>query len=95
MKKAQPSERFPSDTVGVPAIKIIDEPNKEEYLPERTITPIPTIQTYPHIVPDSSETVAVYDPTQEIVDRLDRIAKAIEESNILARAELRVKGIEP
>ena len=37
----------------------------------------------------------VYDPTQEIVDRLDRIAKAIEESNILARAELRVKGIEP
>ena len=37
----------------------------------------------------------VYDPTQEIVDRLDRIAKALEESNVLARAELRVKGIEP
>lgn len=92
MKKAQPSERFPSDTVGVPAIKIIDEPDGGEYLPEQTITPI---QTYPRIVPDSSETVAVYDPTQEIVDRLDRIAKAIEESNVLARAELRVKGIEP
>lgn len=94
MKKAQPSERFPSDTVGVPAIKIIDEPNKEEYLPERTITPIPTIQTYPLIITDDP-VEAVYDPTQEIVDRLDRIAKAIEESNILARAELRVKGIEP
>lgn len=94
MKKAQPSERFPPDTVGVPAIKIIDEPNKEEYLPDRTITPIPTIQTYPPIITDDP-VEAVYDPTQEIVDRLDRIAKAIEESNILARAELRVKGIEP
>lgn len=92
MKKAQTSENFPSDIVGAPAIKIIDDPNKEEYLPEQTITPIPT---YPRIVPDSSETVAVYDPSQEIVDRLDRIAKALEESNVLARAELRVKGIEP
>lgn len=61
-------------------------------LPEPTLTPMPA---YPRIVPDSSETVAVYDPTQEIVDRLDRIAKALEESNVLARAELRVKGIEP
>ena len=92
MKKAQPSERFPSDTVGVPAIKIIDEPNGAEFLPEQTITPIPT---YPLIITDEPEVEAVYDPTQEIVDRLDRIAKAIEESNVLARAELRVKGIEP
>lgn len=92
MKKAQPSERFPSDVVGVPAIKIIDEP-KGEYLTHNQ-TPVP-MPVYPPIIPDSSETVAVYDPTQEIVDRLDRIAKALEESNVLARAELRVKGIEP
>lgn len=37
----------------------------------------------------------VYDPTQEIVDRLDRIAKALEEHNALMRDELRTKGIIP
>ena len=58
--------------------------------PEPTITPM---LTYPLIITDEPD--IVYDPTQEIVDRLDRIAKALEESNILARAELRVKGIEP
>lgn len=85
MKKAQPSENPLSDAVVVPTMAI-----KEVYLPEQTITPMPT---YTRITSDEPE--AVYDPTQEIVDRLDRIAKALEESNILARAELRVKGIEP
>ena len=85
MKKAQIPEMFPSDAVVVPAMEI-----KEVYLPEQTITPMPT---YARITSDEPE--AVYDPTQEIVDRLDRIAKALEESNVLARAELRVKGIEP
>lgn len=87
MKKAQIPEMFPSDAIVVPTMEI-----KEVYLPEQTVTPIPT---YPRIAPDSSEVEAVYDPSQEIVDRLDRIAKALEESNVLARAELRVKGIEP
>lgn len=68
------------------------QPTVDYSLPEPTLTPMPT---YTRIAPDSSEVETVYDPTQEIVDRLDRIAKALEESNVLARAELRVKGIEP
>ena len=84
MKKAQPSEKFPSDIVGVPLILEAnpDGITADELKSLIEASPKPVIET-------------VYDPTQEIVDRLDRIAKAIEESNVLARAELRVKGIEP
>lgn len=81
MKKAQPSDAVQSSTNGT---TVGFTP------PEPILTPMPA---YPLIITD--DPVAVYDPTQEIVDRLDRIAKAIEESNILARAELRVKGIAP
>lgn len=63
---------------------------KKAQSPEPILTPMPT---YTRIISDEPE--VVYDPTQEIVNRLDRIAKALEESNVLARAELRVKGIEP
>ena len=66
------------------------QPTVDYSLPEPTLTPMPT---YARITSDEPE--VVYDPTQEIVDRLDRIANALEESNVLARAELRVKGIEP
>ena len=88
MKKAQFFEKSPSDAIVVPAMEI-----KEDYL-SRVQTPVP-MPVYPPITFDEPEVEAVYDPTQEIVDRLDRIAKALEESNVLARAELRVKGIEP
>ena len=37
----------------------------------------------------------VYDPVQEIVNRLDRIAVALEEQNLLVREELVAKGIVP
>lgn len=40
----------------------------------------------------SVPTFEVYDPTQEIVDRLDRIAKALEEQTLMAREEYRSKG---
>ena len=38
------------------------------------------------------ESVSVYDPTQEIVERLDRIAAALEESAAMVREEFRAKG---
>lgn len=34
----------------------------------------------------------VYDPVQEIVNRLDRIAKTLEEQTAMAREEYRSKG---
>ena len=34
----------------------------------------------------------VYDPVQEIVDRLDRIANTLEEQTAMAREEYRSKG---
>jgi hypothetical protein len=40
----------------------------------------------------SVPTIEVYDPTQEIVDRLDRIARALEEQTLMAREEYRSKG---
>lgn len=39
-----------------------------------------------------SEKITVYDPSQEIVNRLDRIAVALEERNAMVREEMRVKG---
>ena len=47
----------------------------------------------PVLVPlDESEFASVYDPTQEIVERLDRIAAALEESAAMVREEFRAKG---
>ena len=42
----------------------------------------------PILMPEES----VYDPTQEIVERLDRIAAALEESAAMVREEFRAKG---
>ena len=44
----------------------------------------------PILMPE--ESVSVYDPTQEIVERLDRIAAALEESAAMVREEFRAKG---
>lgn len=44
----------------------------------------------PILVPE--ESVSIYDPTQEIVERLDRIAAALEESAAMVREEFRAKG---
>ena len=47
----------------------------------------------PILVPGPiDEPVSVYDPTQEIVERLDRIAAALEESAAMVREEFRAKG---
>lgn len=44
----------------------------------------------PVLMPE--ESVSIYDPTQEIVERLDRIAAALEESAAMVREEFRAKG---
>ena len=44
----------------------------------------------PVLMPE--EPVSIYDPTQEIVERLDRIAAALEESAAMVREEFRAKG---
>lgn len=44
----------------------------------------------PILMPE--ESVSIYDPTQEIVERLDRIAAALEESAAMVREEFRAKG---
>ena len=44
----------------------------------------------PVLMPE--ESVSIYDPTQEIVERLDRIAVALEESAAMVREEFRAKG---
>ena len=44
----------------------------------------------PILMPE--ESVSVYDPTQEIGERLDRIAAALEESAAMVREEFRAKG---
>ena len=44
----------------------------------------------PVLMPE--ESVSIYDLTQEIVERLDRIAAAPEESAAMVREEFRAKG---
>lgn len=44
------------------------------------------------VITPYSEDNTVYDPTQEIVNRLDRIAVALEEQNAMTREEMRAKG---
>lgn len=44
------------------------------------------------LIPGPIEETIVYDPTQEIVERLDRIAAALEESAAMVREEFRAKG---
>ena len=44
----------------------------------------------PVLMPE--ESVSVYDPTQEIVESLDTIAAALEESAAMVREEFRAKG---
>ena len=44
----------------------------------------------PVLMPE--ESVSIYDPTREIVERLDRIAVALEESAAMVREEFRAKG---
>lgn len=49
----------------------------------------PAIETPPQTKTDDT---VIYDPTQEIVDRLDRIARTLEEQTLMAREEYRSKG---
>lgn len=66
--------------------------NIEEIVIDRETIKDSIIKTFQNA---PAEVTPIYDPTQEIVDRLDRIAKALEDRNGLSREELRAKGIIP